>query len=98
MIKKIFTIYDEKSEAYLQPFFLDTIGQAKRACTDCCNDVNHQFCKHPADYSLFQLGEFDDSTAEFKIQKKYLVNLIELKTQEEIPTHQLSITEGEIKK
>ena len=84
MIKKVFTVYDDKSEAYLQPFFLDTVGQARRAITDCVNDVNHQFCKHPSDYTLFELGTFDDSTGEFTKCRKTHGNLIEYKTQMEL--------------
>jgi len=91
MKKRVFTIYDEKSEAYLQPFFLDTVGQAKRAVTDCVNDENHQFCKHPADYTLFELGTFDDSTGEFTQVRKTHGNLIEFKTQQEILDANLSI-------
>lgn len=63
----LFTVYDDKSEAYLQPFFLQTIGQAIRAFTDCANDPNHQFGRHPADYTLFELGSFDDSNAGFAL-------------------------------
>jgi hypothetical protein len=81
MVKKVFTVFDEKSEAYLQPFFLDTLGQATRAITDCVNDNNHQFGRHPSDYTLFQLGEFDDILGEFKMDKKSLGCLIEYKTQ-----------------
>lgn len=94
MIKKVFTVYDEKSEAYLQPFFLDTIGQAHRAITDCVNDINHQFGRHTADYSLFQLGEYDDSTGSFTGEKKCLGSLLEFKTQTEIDTTQLSLVGG----
>lgn len=83
MIKKVFSVYDEKSEAFLQPFFLDTIGQATRAMTDCVTDVNHQFCRHSSDYTLFILGEFNDSNAEFTLEKKSLGCLVEFKTQEE---------------
>lgn len=96
MKKKVFTVYDDKSEAYLQPFFLDTIGQATRAITDCVNDLNHQFGRHPADYSLFLLGEFDESTAEFSQDKKSLGSLVEFKTQESVPgtDSQLSLVGG----
>lgn len=84
MIKKVFTVYDEKSQAYLQPFFLDTVGQATRAMTDCCNDPNHAFCRHTADYTLFQLGEYDDSKGVFSGKKKLIGSLLEFKTQTEI--------------
>lgn len=63
MIIKIFTIFDQKAEAYLAPFFLNTKGQAIRAFSDSINDPSHQFNHHPEDYTLFQLGEYDDSAA-----------------------------------
>lgn len=91
MIKKVFTVYDEKSNAYLQPFFLDTVGQAIRAITDCVNDDNHSFCRHTGDYTLFLLGEFDDSTATFTDTKKSLGSLVEFKKQIEM------FEEGQIK-
>lgn len=93
MKKLIFTVYDEKSEAYLQPFFLDTIGQAQRAVTDCVNDSNHQFGRHPSDYTLFQLGEYDDSTGKITSPvPKSLGCLVEFKTQTEMfDPHQLKL-------
>jgi len=84
MVKKIFAIYDEKSEAYLQPFFLDTIGQAMRAITDCLSDDTHNFSRHTADYSLFLIGEFDDSDATITINKSCLGSLLEIKPQSNI--------------
>lgn len=78
MIKKVFSVYDEKSNAYLQPFFFDTVGQATRAITDCITDTNHSFSRHTADYTLFLLGEFDDSTGVFTVDtKKSLGSLLE---------------------
>ena len=63
MIHKIFTIYDCKAEAYLQPFYCAARGQAIRMFTDTVNDPNTQFYRHPSDFTLFEIGEFDDSTA-----------------------------------
>lgn len=56
---KIFSIYDSKANAFLTPFFMASAGLAIRAITDLVEDPNHQFNKHSADYTLFQLGEFD---------------------------------------
>jgi len=67
MQHKIFTVFDGKSEAYLQPFFLQTSGQAIRAFSDCVNDANHQFGRHPEDYTLFELGGYDDANSQFTI-------------------------------
>lgn len=80
MLKKIYSIYDEKSEAYLQPFFLDTDGLAIRAITDCLNDPEHNFSRHTSDYTLFKLGEFDNNDGTITINKKSLGNLVEFKT------------------
>lgn len=76
---KIFSIYDEKAEAFLQPFFMETVGQAERALIDCMSDENHNFARHSADYTLFQIGEFDQSTAVITPNKIGLSNLVELK-------------------
>jgi len=69
MIHRVFTVYDSKSEAYLQPFFLQTVGQAVRSITDCVRDSNHQFNRHPEDYTLFEIGSFEDNTAVFEVHK-----------------------------
>lgn len=60
MIIKIFSIFDSKAQAYLPPFLLPNEEMAKRVFRDCANDTNHQFGKHPADYTLFHLGAFSD--------------------------------------
>jgi len=60
MITKIFTVYDSKAEAYLQPFFMPNRGQAIRAFQDTVNDPKTQFHKHPSDFSLFEIGTYDD--------------------------------------
>lgn len=61
---KIFTAYDSKVEAYLQPFFMRSTGEAIRAWTELANNSEHLFCKHPADYTLFEIGEYDDTTGQ----------------------------------
>lgn len=63
MIHKMFTIFDSKAEAFLPPFFLPTKAMAVRVFTDCVNDEEHNWGKHPEDYTLFQLGNWNDSSA-----------------------------------
>jgi len=67
MNHKIFTIYDSKAKAYLTPFFLHEDGMALRVFTDCVNDKEHQFGKHPEDYTLFNIGSWSDDKAKFLI-------------------------------
>lgn len=64
---KIFSVYDSKAEAYLQPFFTNTDGAAIRMFSDVVNDPDHGFSKHPGDYTLFSLGEWDEVTGQFAI-------------------------------
>lgn len=61
MLHQIFTVYDSKAQAYLQPFYAPTKGAAIRVFSDICNDGTHPFNRHPEDYTLFALGEFDDN-------------------------------------
>lgn len=67
MILKIFTVYDSKAEAFLQPFMFNSAGQALRAFVDSVNDSNHQFARHPEDFTLFELGTYDDNGAKFDL-------------------------------
>lgn len=62
MMLQIFSVRDNVSEAYLQPFFSMNAGSAIRSLSDAVNDENHEFSKHADDYTLWGLGAFDDST------------------------------------
>jgi len=65
MLMRVYTVYDSKTEAYMPPFFQPAKGAALRLFSDSVNDVNHTFNKHPSDFTLFELGTYDDSTAQF---------------------------------
>lgn len=68
MIQLMFAVHDVKAEAYLPPFFLHTAGMAKRIFQDCINDEKHQWGRNPSDYTLFQLGAFNDATASMTLE------------------------------
>ena len=63
MKHKMFSIFDVKASAYLPPFILPETAMAVRVFADCVNSDDHQFGKHPGDYTLFELGVWDDSCA-----------------------------------
>jgi len=65
MVHRGFSIFDQMAKAFLPPFFLPTEAMALRTFGDCCNSKDHQFGAHPADYTLFELGFFDDSKGVF---------------------------------
>lgn len=62
MILQIYSIKDKAVNAFLQPFFSPTIASANRSLSVVVNDRDHDFHKHVDDYTLFKLGDFDDST------------------------------------
>ncbi len=69
----IFSIYDEKAKAYLPPFFLPEKGMAIRTFSDCVNDADHAFGRHPHDYTLFYLGEWLDHDGVLDICQRVVV-------------------------
>lgn len=62
MIVNAYTIYDVKSLQYHTPFFAVADGAAVRTFTDLVNDQNTMVGRHPADYRLYRIGAYDDSS------------------------------------
>ncbi|QXP08096.1 MAG: nonstructural protein [Arizlama microvirus] len=67
MILKVFGIYDSKVGAYLPPFMMKSVGEAERALTSHVNDPDHNFAKYAEDFTLFELGSWDDATARYTL-------------------------------
>lgn len=64
----VFAVYDSAVKAFNQPLFFRSKGEAVRSFTDACNDPSTGFVKHAADYSFFEIGEYDDASASFAIR------------------------------
>ena len=58
----LFSVYDQKAAAFLDPFVAPTIDFAIREFRTAVNSPKHQFARYPEDYVLFKLGEFDPDT------------------------------------
>lgn len=63
MLVKMFTVYDSKTKAFITPFFNITTESATRTFSNASNDKEHQFGRNPEDYTLFEIGIYDDETA-----------------------------------
>lgn len=63
MIISLFSVLDTKTGIYSHPFYEVTRGSAIRAFTDTVKTKDHPFNRHPEDYALVYLGEFDDNNA-----------------------------------
>lgn len=48
-------------------FFSKRRGRRSGRFSDCVNDRTHQFGRHPEDYALFELGDFDDASGAFSL-------------------------------
>lgn len=66
MIIKAFAVYDLKALNFGVPFFMSSVGGAVRAFADLSNDPQSTVAKHPEDFQLFEIGEYDDSLGSLK--------------------------------
>ena len=79
----IFAVYDSKAEAYMTPFFMSTEGQAVRSFKDAIANPDLPFGRHPADFTLFVVGSFNDHNAEVTpMVPKSVGNALELVSQQ----------------
>lgn len=62
MLLKIFSLLDTKVQTFAAPFTMAHVGYAIRACAELGQDLNTTVGRHPADFMLFELGEFNDQT------------------------------------
>lgn len=74
MKQVICTIRDSVSNVYGRPFFAVTRGSALRGFIDEVNNPapENLLNKHPSDFELFELGTYDDSSAEFELHPQPL--------------------------
>jgi len=66
--QSVFSIFDSKAEAYNLPFFSPSKPAAIRSFIDAINDESTTLSKHPEDYFLYYIGEFDALTGYLEAQ------------------------------
>lgn len=62
---KVVAIRDRMQDAYMQPWFVPTIGMAIRAFQDEINKPDNPLNAHPEDYDLYYIAEFDNNHGVF---------------------------------
>mgnify|MGYP000615718505 CR=1 FL=1 len=82
MIYRVYTIYDSKAELYCTPFYHRSKGGCLRMFQDMANDRNSQIGQHPEDFTLFEVGEFDDQTGmgqeyEAKVHVAFALDMVD---------------------
>lgn len=87
MIHQVLAVFDEKAEAFAQPFFQQSDVLALRAFQAAVRDSESLLNKFPRDYSLYKLGTYDDSTGRFENldRPSLLASALQAMTPAEVP-------------
>lgn len=79
----IFAVLDAAAGCYSKPFFMPNSAVAARSFSDEVNrsDPNNNLHAHPGDFSLVDLGTFDDVEGTFQLheQKQTIAQAASLK-------------------
>lgn len=80
MLHKLFAIRDSKGEMYTPPFCKATFGLAEREFSELANNPQSQIGKHPEDFDLYQLGDYEDTTGKLQLldSPQHLVKAVNL--------------------
>lgn len=66
MKKLMYVIFDSKAGTYNTPIFFPTQAVAERSAIDALTDADSEIARHPEDYTMFCIGEYDLDTALLK--------------------------------
>lgn len=69
MLLGVFAIYDSGISTWMTPLYFRNKGEALRWWQEVCNNPEAKISKHPADYTLFELGTWNDDNNEFNLFK-----------------------------
>lgn len=62
---QVMSVYDSKTKVFGQPQYFINVPTALRAWGDTSNNPQDPVYKHPEDYTLFHIGEYDDESGSF---------------------------------
>lgn len=66
MILLAYSLLDTKTGHYSTPFFFNHRGHALRAAAELAGDMKTTVARHPADFTLCEVGIFDDQTGQLR--------------------------------
>lgn len=70
MKQKVYSIFDEKAQAYMRPFYFNHHGEALRAFQSSCSEKDGNLSKFPGDFKIYCLGEFEPISGKFTSYKE----------------------------
>lgn len=72
---KVLAVYDSKAESFGQPMTFRSRGEALRAFQTVANDEQSSICKFPADFTLFEIGEYEEESGDLTMYPNGKVSL-----------------------
>lgn len=60
------SVFDSCAQVFGTPMFFRSKGEALRSWDEECNRAESVVAKHPEDFSLMEIGTYDDSTGMFE--------------------------------
>lgn len=66
---KVFSVRDAKADFFMAPLVMRSRGEAIRMFTASVNTPDHVFSKFPADFSMVEIGEFDELTGQISMNE-----------------------------
>lgn len=66
MIHTLIAVKDAKVGSFARPVPVVNAATGVRAFADAVNDPSTEYHKHPEDYTIWELGTFDDQTGLFQ--------------------------------
>lgn len=87
MILRAYSIFDNKALQYHPPFFASTDAAAVRSVRDLVDSSDTAVGRHPGDYVLYLVGEWDDQQGRFSALSPlvHIVDAISLLPQKPTP-------------
>lgn len=70
---KAFAVFDVKAASFGSPMFISNSGLALRGFSDACADPASAMAKHPADYTLFEIGTYDPNNGVLVALEHHLI-------------------------
>ncbi len=67
MLLSVFAIYDSGVSTWMPPLYARNKGEITRWFAEAVNDSKSKISKYPQDYTLFELGTWDDDKCKFSL-------------------------------
>jgi len=78
MIIRVYAIYDQATEMFMQPMFQPTEQAMLRLFMRIVLDRETEISQHPKHFTLFRIGEYDNNSGALKADKRAIITAVEM--------------------